>query len=82
LCNTDYQDFGKFNSLRNILTIIRSTMSLSSWGFGVIRTITYMEPHIPNIKSIDAVLDIYPEENIPKGLTHQRHGNGPLTRVL
>ena len=27
---------------------------------GVTHTITYMEPHIPNIKHIDALLDIYP----------------------
>ena len=29
-CNKDYQDFGKFNSLRNTLTNNRSNMSLSS----------------------------------------------------
>jgi len=28
-CNKDYQDFGKFNSLRNTLTNSRSNMSLS-----------------------------------------------------
>jgi len=30
LCNKDYQDFGKLNSLKNILTDSRSNMSLSS----------------------------------------------------
>ena len=30
MCNKDYQDFGKFNSLRNTLTNNRSNMSLSS----------------------------------------------------
>ena len=30
LCNKDYQDFGKFNSLKNTLTDSRSNMSLSS----------------------------------------------------
>ena len=30
LCNNNDQDFGKFNSLRNTLTISRSNMSLSS----------------------------------------------------
>ena len=29
---------------------------------GVTHTSTYMEPHITNIKNIDAVLGIYPEE--------------------
>ena len=29
-CNKDYQDFGKFNSLRNTLTNSRSNVSLSS----------------------------------------------------
>ena len=33
---------------------------------GVTNTSTYMRPHIPNIKNIDAVLDIYPEEHILK----------------
>ena len=47
----------------------------------VTHTSTYMEPHIPNIKNIGAVLDIYPEENNLKALTHQRHGNDPWTRV-
>ena len=36
---------------------------------GVTNTSTYMRPHIPNIKNIDAVLDIYPEEHILK-LSH------------
>ena len=48
----------------------------------VTHTSTYMEPHIPNIKNIGAVLDIYPEENNLKALTHQRHGNDPWTRVV
>ena len=47
----------------------------------VTHTSTYMVPHIPNIKNIGAVLDIYPEENNLKALTHQRHGNDPWTRV-
>ena len=46
---------------------------------GVTHTSTYMEPHITNIKHIDAVLDIYPKENILEALTHQRHGNEPRT---
>jgi hypothetical protein len=32
-------------------------------------------------KRIDAVWDNYPEENNLKGLTQQRRGNGPRTRV-
>ena len=49
---------------------------------GVTHTSTYMKPHIPNIKNIDAVLDIYyTNENILEALTHQRHGNEPRTRV-
>jgi len=30
LCNKDYQDIGRFNSMRNTLTNSRSNMSLSS----------------------------------------------------
>ena len=48
---------------------------------GVTHTSTSTEPHIPNIKNIDAVLDIYTEENIPKAFTHQRHANDPRIRV-
>ena len=47
----------------------------------VTQTSTYMEPHIPNIKYIDAVFDIYPDENILKATTHQRHRNDPRTRL-
>ena len=47
----------------------------------VTHTSTYMEPHISNIKNIDAVLDIYPEENISKAITHQRHVNDQRLRV-
>ena len=31
---------------------------------GVTHSSIYMEPHIPNIKNIDAVLDIYQENNL------------------
>jgi len=47
----------------------------------ITHTSIYTEPHIPNIKYIDAVLDIYQEEHILKALTHQRHGNDPRIRV-
>ena len=48
----------------------------------VTHTSTYMEPHIPNIKHIDPVLDIYyPEEHILKVLTHQPHKNDPRIKV-
>ena len=49
---------------------------------GVTHTSTYMELLIPNIKNIDAVLDIYyTNENILEALTHQRHEHEPRTRV-
>jgi len=50
-------------------------------GHGVTHPTTYMEPHIPTIKNIDTVLDIYPEEHMLKALTHQRHGYDPRLRV-
>jgi len=37
---------------------------------GVTHSSTYMEPHIPAIKIIDAVLDINPEGNILLAPTH------------
>ena len=48
---------------------------------GLTPHLAHMEPHILNIELIDAVLDIYPEENILKTLTYQRRGNDPLTSV-
>ena len=48
---------------------------------GLTHTSTYMESHITHIKHIDAVLGIYPEENILKAHTHQQHGNDSRTRV-
>jgi len=40
-----------------------------------------MELHIATIRHIDVVLDIYPEKNTLKALTHQPRGNDPWTRV-
>ena len=41
LCNKDYLDFGKFNSLRNTLTNSRSKLSLSSCLF-----VTLLKQHL------------------------------------
>ena len=46
MCNKDYQDFGKFNSLRNTLTNSRSNMSLSSCLRFYVDEVTLIHVHI------------------------------------
>ena len=46
MCNKDYQNFGKFNSLGNTLTNIRSNMSLSSCLLFYVDEVTLRHVHI------------------------------------
>ena len=71
-CGTKTDLFTCLNTPTGHATIVKQATIVVH---GVTHTGTYMEPHIPNFKHIDALMDVYPEENILIVLTHQQHGN-------
>lgn len=64
-----------------VVHMIRPTTANTFLDYVSMHLVPYLESQLaPTVTRVDAVWDIYPEENL-KTLKHQHHGLGPRTRI-